>query len=75
MFKRAIVRWLWFLLPSIGLAAYGFARDDVACAVTGYAILLFRVFRQLSGLYKGLVTIGSIFRKYEAQLQNKGGTS
>jgi hypothetical protein len=71
MFRRAVIRRLWVLVPSIGLAVYGFSRGDIECAATGYAILLLWTFSQLSNLYKGLVTIGSIFRKYEAQLQRK----
>ncbi len=68
-FKRIVVRRLWILVPSIGLAVYGLARGDIECAITGYAILLFGAFHQLSQVYKGLFTVGSICRKYEAQLQ------
>jgi hypothetical protein len=71
LFKRSLNRSLQFLIPSVALIAYYFYSGDIVIGVLGYGILLFQAVQRLATLKKGLQTIASIHRKYEAQLQSK----
>ena len=73
LFRRSIIRQLWYLVPSIVFVAYSFFGGDVAYGIMGYAILLFRSIYRLTILKRGLLSMASILQKYEAQLQNKSG--
>jgi hypothetical protein len=71
LFKRAVSRWLWFLVPSLGLVAYSLSSGDISYGIIGYGVLLFRAVYLISRAKRGYTTTAAIFRKYEAQLQAK----
>jgi hypothetical protein len=71
LFRRSIVRRLWYLIPSAALVAYSLVSRDYDYLVFGYGILFFQAIYHLTLLKRGLLSMSSIIRKYEAQLQNK----
>jgi len=71
LFKRSLIRALAYLIPSIGLVAYAWYAGDIACGIVGYGILLFKAVFQMTRLRSALLRTASIYRKYEAQLQQK----
>ena len=73
--RRAFVRRLWFLIPSAALVTYAWWTEQPEFMLLGYGLLLANAIGQLSRVRRGLVTLASILRKYEAQVQNKGGPS
>ncbi len=75
LLRRSAIRQLWYLVPSIGLVAYAFFGGDIAYGIMGYALLLFRSIYRLTLIKRGLLTTATIIQKYEAQLQNKQGSS
>jgi hypothetical protein len=72
---RALVRWLWFLIPSAALVAYAWMTGQPEFMLLGYGLLFVNAVGRLSKGKRGMATLASILRKYEAQLQNKGGAS
>lgn len=69
LFRRALVRNLTFIFPSVGLIAYSWFADDIGYGVLGYLLLLFQALYKLVLLRRGTRTLASIISKYEARLQ------
>jgi hypothetical protein len=69
LFKRAIVRALTYLIPSVGLVVYSYYCGDITFGILGYGILLFRAIFQMTRLKRAFLTTASIYHKFEAQLQ------
>src|SRR5579863_1485340 len=71
--RRAFVRRLWFLIPSAALVTYAWMTGQPEFMLLGYGLLLVNAIGQLSRVRRGMVTLASILRKYEAQLQSRSG--
>jgi hypothetical protein len=71
LLRRAIVRALTYLIPSVGLVAYSWYCGNIAYGIIGYGILLFRAIFQMTRLKRAFLTTASIYRKFEAQLQRQ----
>jgi len=71
LFRRAVIRMLWYLVPSLGLMIAWFINGDPAYAIIGYGILLHQTLYRLYLTKKGAQTTGSIIKKYETKRGDK----
>jgi hypothetical protein len=71
LFKRALIRTLWYLVPSVGLMIVWLINRDPAYAIVGYGILLYQTVYRLSLTKKGAQTTGSMIKKCEAKRGDK----
>ena len=67
LFRRALVRTLWYLIPSVTLMVIWYFTRDPVCALLGYGILLYQAIYRLALTKRGVETTGSIIRKYESR--------
>jgi hypothetical protein len=74
LFKRALIRMLWYLVPSIGLMIVWFINRDPAYAIVGYGILLHQTIYRLYLTKRGAQTTGNIIKKYETKRGDIPGT-
>jgi hypothetical protein len=71
LFKRALIRVLWYLVPSLALMVMWFINRDPAYAIVGYGILLHQTLYRLYLTRRGAQTTGSIIKKYETKRGDK----
>src|SRR5581483_6270128 len=67
LFRRALLRTLSYVIPSLALMAAWFITKDPAYAIVGYGILLYQTFYRLVLTRRGAQTTGNIIKKYEAK--------
>lgn len=71
VFRNALFRTLYYLIPSLGLVIYAFLTKEYGYALVGYGIVVLQDGRRLVLTWRGLKTKRSIYEKYEAQLREK----
>ena len=70
-FKRALIRRLSFIIPSIGLMVAWLITQDPAYAYMGYGLLLYQAVNSIFQMKIGLQTTSKVITKYENKIQNK----
>jgi hypothetical protein len=61
LFRRALIRALSFIIPSMALMAIWYFTRDPAYALFGYGILLYQAIYRLALTKRGVETTGSLF--------------
>jgi hypothetical protein len=72
-FKRALIRRLSFIIPSIVLMVVWLITQDPAYAYMGYGLLLYQAVRAIFQVKRGLKTANKVITKYEKKIQDKQG--
>jgi len=70
-FKRALIRRLCFIIPSLLLMVIWLITNDPAYAYMGYGLLLFQAVQAIFHLKRGLLTTNKVITKYEKKIQDK----
>jgi|HubBroStandDraft_2_1064218.scaffolds.fasta_scaffold814583_1 hypothetical protein len=74
-FRRALIRKLSFIIPSIALMIVWFITQDPAYAYMGYGLLLYQAVKSIFLAKSGLQTASKVITKYEKRIQNKEDTA
>lgn len=67
LFRRALIRKLTFIIPSLALMIYWYITRDPVYAIFGYTILLYQTIRSLLLAKRGIQTTNQIITKYETK--------
>jgi hypothetical protein len=67
LFRRAVVRKLTFIVPSVVLMIAWFITRDPAYALLGYAILLYHSILGIFLAKRGIQTTNRVLTKYESR--------
>lgn len=70
-FKRALIRRLTFIIPSVVLMVVWLITKDPAYAYMGYGLLLYQTVNGIFHMKRGLRTASKVITKYEKKIQNK----
>ena len=70
-FKRALIRKLTFIIPSIVLMVVWLITQDPAYAYMGYGLLLYQAVNGIFLAKRGLQTANKVITKYEKKIQDK----
>jgi hypothetical protein len=74
-FKRALIRRLSFIIPSIVLMIVWLITKDPAYAYMGYGLLLYQAVNSIFLAKRGLQTANKVITKYEKKIQDKQGAA
>jgi hypothetical protein len=72
-FKRALIRRLSFIIPSLVLMIAWLFTQDPAYAYMGYGLLLYQAVQGIFQVKRGLQTTSKVIAKYEKKIQDKQG--
>ena len=67
LFRRALLRKLSYLIPSVALMIVWFVTKDSAYALFGYGILLYHAIHGIFLMKRGIHTTNRVITKYEAK--------
>lgn len=70
LFKRALVRALSYLVPSVALMITWLITKDPAYAYLGYGILLYQAVYKLILARRGIETTNKVLTKYEKKIES-----
>ena len=70
-FKRALIRKLSFIIPSIVLMIVWLITKDPAYAYMGYGLLLYQAVNSIFLAKRGLQTANKVITKFEKKIQDK----
>jgi hypothetical protein len=70
-FRRALIRRLSFIIPSLVLMIVWLITKDPAYAYMGYGLLLYQAVNGIFLAKRGLQTASKVITKYEKKIQDK----
>jgi len=71
LFRRALLRKLSFIVPSVALMVVWLVTQDPAYAYMGYGLLLYQAVQGIFLAKRGIQTSNKVITKYEKKIQDK----
>ena len=72
-FRKALIRRLSFIIPSLVLMIVWLITKDPAYAYMGYALLLYQAVQGIFQAKRGIKTQNKVITKYEKKIEDKQG--